>query len=366
MKVSVIIPCFNEETFVGQAIGSLLEQTRPPEEIIIVDDGSTDRSAEVAGSFGDLVRVLNTDGHGAPRARNYGADNASGDALMFLDADDILGPNVIEILTEHLKINPAGIVACPWYRLDKIKGKWVRRPRSCQPLVAEQDYLSGWLTGKYHPPCSVLWSRTAFKKTGGWDPEVIVNQDGDLMMRALIDGIVLKITEDGEAFYRRLPKNTQFVSQSSKQSGRSGRKSQIYVLRKVAYLLDKRSLLSNYRKPLTEALLGMKSLCHDIYPELVEECNQLLDEYGEPKSIQIIRVFIKQVKRKYLIGLNRGAARLSHIGLKRVRDSLAQLKKIIWENKAGNNEQVVKEIEKLEEIKYGLHMYHKMMNNRKS
>ncbi|MDZ7757188.1 glycosyltransferase family A protein [Rhodohalobacter sp.] len=147
--------------------GSLLEQSRPPEEIIVVDDGSTDRSTEIAQSFGEAVTVLSSGGGGAPKARNLGADYASGDALMFFDADDVLGPGVLDSLVNELEKNEDGIIVCPWFRMEKVDGKWIKRPRSCLPLKNEKNYLSGWITGRYHPPCSVLWSRTAYQKTGG-------------------------------------------------------------------------------------------------------------------------------------------------------------------------------------------------------
>ena len=165
--------------------------------------------------LGGAVKVLSSGGGGAPKARNLGAEYASGDALMFFDADDVLGPYVLQSMTEELKKNPDSIVACPWFRLEKVEGRWIKKSRSCPPLVSEQDYLSGWITGRYHPPCSVLWSRSAYNKTGGWDPDVTVNQDGDLMMRALVEGVELRITNKGAAYYRRMPEDTLSSSQSA-------------------------------------------------------------------------------------------------------------------------------------------------------
>jgi glycosyltransferase involved in cell wall biosynthesis len=116
MTLSVIIPCYNAEPFVAQTIRSVLEQTRPPDEIIVVDDGSTDGSVEVVRQFGDRVRLLTGRNGGASPTRNKGLDHATGDALMFLDADDVLGPTALEALTDALR--PGAIAACLWYRLD--------------------------------------------------------------------------------------------------------------------------------------------------------------------------------------------------------------------------------------------------------
>ena len=85
--ISVVIPCYNREPFLAETIESVLKQTRPVGEIIVVDDGSTDRSAEVARSYGARVISMNRNrGHAA--ACNAGVDAARGDLLAWLDADD--------------------------------------------------------------------------------------------------------------------------------------------------------------------------------------------------------------------------------------------------------------------------------------
>jgi len=358
MKISVIIPCYNEEEFIGQAIGSVIEQSRPADEIIVVDDGSTDGSAAIARSFGEPVKVLSGKGEGAPKARNYGADHATGDAFMFFDADDVLGPDTLEELGVHLEKNPNGIVACPWFRLEKVNDKWVRCPRSCRPLVAEQDYLSGWIRGLYHPPCSVLWSRAAYEMTGGWDPRISVNQDGDLMMRALADGIKLHITNMGSAYYRRLPAEQQSASQSAGQFTRSGRESQIFVLRKIAQRLEERDILDKYRKSLTEALDHMRALCRGQYPDLADECNDMMNRYGESIFVRTARKASGSFRYGARLGLNRIARTMNQLGLTKTRRFLGHIKNKIWPG-ANKKKQPspfdAQENEKV--IKYGLTAY---------
>jgi len=287
MKVSVIIPCYNGEEYIGQTLGSLLDQTRPADEIIVVDDGSTDRSAKIAQCFGEYVTVLSKGGGGAAKARNCGGDHATGDAIMFLDADDVLAPDVLEQLLKQLKQNSGGVVACPWYRLEKIDNKWVKRPPSCKSLGENQDYLSGWLTGWYHVPCSILWSRTAYKNTGGW--EGYVNDDGDLMMRALVHGVNLQITENGSSFYRRMPDKKLAESLSGARFTREGREAEIYVIHKIAQMLEDRDRLNEYRKPVTQAFEQYRQLCMDQYPDLSEHCNELINQFGEPRFMRIAR-----------------------------------------------------------------------------
>ncbi len=251
MKLSVVIPCHNAAPYLAQAIGSVIEQSYSADEIIVVDDASTDDSVAVARSFGNRIRLLTGHFSSAPAARTFGAAQATGDALMFLDADDVLGPTVLEALARALLSRPGAIAVCPWYRLDFRDGRWVRQPRSCEPRLPGDDALTAWLSGWYHPPCSVLWSRAAFERSGGWDETVKVNNDGDIMMRALVAGVPLVRTLDGESFYRRLPDPA--ASLSGKRTTRAGIVSRVRVLDKLVSALEAAGRLQRYRIPLALA-----------------------------------------------------------------------------------------------------------------
>jgi glycosyltransferase involved in cell wall biosynthesis len=87
--VSVIVPCYNAAAFLRETLDSVLAQTVRPLEVIVVDDGSTDQSAKIAASYGDLVRVIRQQNRGESVARNRGIDEARGDWIAFLDADDL-------------------------------------------------------------------------------------------------------------------------------------------------------------------------------------------------------------------------------------------------------------------------------------
>lgn len=362
MKISVIIPCYNEEQYIGQAIGSIIEQTRPADEIIVVDDGSDDRSPEIAKSFGEMVTILSSGGGGAPKARNRGAEYAFGDALMFFDADDVMGPHVLEALAGHLEKYPDGIAACPWFRLGKVDGKWVKQHRSCPPLKKEKDYLSGWIREIYHPPCSVLWSREAFEKTGGWDPQVSVNQDGDLMMRALVQGIELGITTNGAAYYRRMPPEERSESQSAGQFKRAGRESQIFVLRKIIKKLVEREKLDSYRHSIEETLNKIRKLCLDQYPELAEECTKMINQYGDPNYKENEWNYFIIFDRIVLRSLNSMARMLSQLGLSHIRRILAREKKAFLQKGSDRHIKLARNQNPDigEEVKYGLDAYRKV------
>ncbi len=111
-RVSIIIPCFNAEKYISQAIRSALEQTYPNVEIIVLDDGSTDGSAQVIRSFGNKVRYEFLPHKGASAARNRGVALAAGNLIQFLDADDLLYPKKIERNLEWIETRPDSMVFC--------------------------------------------------------------------------------------------------------------------------------------------------------------------------------------------------------------------------------------------------------------
>jgi glycosyltransferase involved in cell wall biosynthesis len=116
LSISVIIPVYNTEKYLAQAIKSVLDQTVQPDEIIVVDDGSTDKSVEVARQFLPKVKIITQQNKGAGTARNVGIKEASGAYLAFLDADDLWVENKLEQQLSYLENHPEtdmvfGIVA---------------------------------------------------------------------------------------------------------------------------------------------------------------------------------------------------------------------------------------------------------------
>ena len=112
-KITAFITCYNREGRVGDAVRSALEQDFPPSEVLIVDDGSTDGSAEVLRSFGSRVRVIRTPNRGFSLALNRGLAEATGDWIAFLDSDDVWKPNKLRRQVEAIRAFPAAdLVFC--------------------------------------------------------------------------------------------------------------------------------------------------------------------------------------------------------------------------------------------------------------
>lgn len=119
MSLSIVIPAYNQSEYLEECVESAYNQTFPADEIIIVNDGSTDNTREIAERYmfkqfpgiESPVRVINQVNKGLPSARNTGIMNATGDYILFLDADDILEENAVEKITSYINQYNADVIA---------------------------------------------------------------------------------------------------------------------------------------------------------------------------------------------------------------------------------------------------------------
>ncbi len=268
MSLSIVVPCRNGARFLGQTLRAALNQTRPPDEIIVVDDGSTDDSRAIAEAFGPPVRVLSGPAQGAAAARNTGAAATSGERLMFLDADDLLTPPTLAALAAALAGQACAVALCPWDRYELAGEAWIARPPSAPLPRPGQDRLAAWLTGSFSPPCAVLWTRAAFAASGGWLQAAGLDDDGNLMRRALARGIEDVWAPSGLALYRRLPGEMQ--SYSGKLRETFGLTSRLASLTDTVDELERAGRLARYRGPLAEAIgeLARDASGHAVAPEI--------------------------------------------------------------------------------------------------
>lgn len=243
--ISVIIPCYNDGDYIGRTIESVLCQTYAPVEVVAVNDGSSDRSAQILESYSDQIQIIHQENQGASAARNRGAELAEGEYLMFLDADDLIAPDTLSGLQEALDNTDGGevIAVCPWKTLWLKEGEWVSQESSLSLEPPKGDLLYGWLSGWYIPPCAILWPRVVYDHVGGWDEEIMVNDDTDVMMRAGLKGVNITKAERGMSFYRnyREPESSKGGGQS-----REALRSKHRVLEKIGQRIRKRGLQDAY------------------------------------------------------------------------------------------------------------------------
>lgn len=133
-RISVIIPAYNASRTIGRAVRSVLAQTLPVHETLVVDDGSRDDLESALRPFGTSVTLLRKPNGGAASARNLGIDHATGDLIAFLDADDYWEPTKLERQWEVLQRHPeVGLVSCDYYNQEPGSPE-----RSTRPWRAEQ------------------------------------------------------------------------------------------------------------------------------------------------------------------------------------------------------------------------------------
>jgi len=178
--VSIIIPCYNQAQFLREAIQSALAQTYPHREIFIVDDGSTDNTAEVTAGYRD-VRYIRQENSGVSTARNTGLKESRGEYLVFLDADDRLLPEALEIGVDCLRQHPECAFASGHSRFITADGSFLSK--SEQPYITRDHYLE-LLRGNYiWCPGSVIYRRSVFEIVKGFDTSLGPGADYDLYFR---------------------------------------------------------------------------------------------------------------------------------------------------------------------------------------
>jgi glycosyltransferase involved in cell wall biosynthesis len=203
--VSAIIPCFNAERWISETLASLLAQTHPALEIIVVDDGSTDGSTGLVEEFvSEKVRLLRQPNSGASRARNAGLAVANGEFIQFLDADDILAPNKIEIQLRRLHDRPGAIAMAEWARFTGSIEQAAFRPDATWRDLAPMDWLvAAWVQGGgMLYPGMWLIPRKVVERAGPWDETLSLNDDGEYFTRVLLASSEVLFCEGSRSYYR--------------------------------------------------------------------------------------------------------------------------------------------------------------------
>jgi glycosyltransferase involved in cell wall biosynthesis len=202
---SIIIPCYNAEEYLAEAIQCALDQTCPNCEVIVIDDGSTDGSLEIIKRFGERVRWDSGSNRGGCAARNRGLALARGEWIQFLDADDRISPDKIAAQVQDLDHMPKGSVAtCAWCHFTAEtgiqQGEWMALWRDYDHGI--DLLLEMWLTGGYFVPHCWLVPRSLLTKVGEWNERLKADQDGEFFGRVLAVAGPVVFTPAVQAHYR--------------------------------------------------------------------------------------------------------------------------------------------------------------------
>jgi len=185
-KVTVFVPVYNRVRYVGAAIESVLAQSFTDFELLVVDDGSTDGSADTVRRFADpRIRLVANDGNqGIPYTRNRGLELARGAYIAMLDSDDVAAPRRLERQVAFLDRHPDVATLGGW--VEKFDGSGRRIKRLVKPLVP--DELKAWLLFRCCHANTTMMGRTAVLRECGYRAEFPVSEDFDLSVRLAAAG----------------------------------------------------------------------------------------------------------------------------------------------------------------------------------
>jgi glycosyltransferase involved in cell wall biosynthesis len=193
--ISCIVPVFNGETYLAEAIESILKQSYRPIEIIIADDGSTDRTATVAGRYGKQICYLRQANAGTAAARNLGLSAAAGDFLAFLDADDLWHAEKLSRQMVRFEARPELN-----YCVAHVQNFWIPELSEEEEQFREHRIskpLPGYVTG------TLLARRDCFNAVGQFNTAIPHADDTEWFLRANERGTVGELMPD-VLLYRRL------------------------------------------------------------------------------------------------------------------------------------------------------------------
>jgi len=222
--VSVMIPVYNGEAYLAEAIDSVLSQSYRPLEVVVVDDGSEDGSADVARSYGDPVRYARQDRAGNGAARNHAVSLATGDLFTFLDADDRLVPGALQRLVDVLEADPT-LEAVYGHVREFVSPDVDAEARS--KLRPPIDHIAGCL------PTNMLMRRRSFLRVGQFPTHLRVGVTVDWSARAVETGMPTRLLDD-VLFERRLHANNNGIREREHRS---------HYLQVVKAALDRRRTL---------------------------------------------------------------------------------------------------------------------------
>lgn len=200
--VSIIIPCFNAERWLREAIDSCLQQTYGAIEVIVIDDGSTDSSLEIIKTYGDRILWESGPNLGGNVARNRGFALSKGEYIQYLDADDYILPEKIERQVNFLEQTNADAVYGDWrHKRHFPDGRVVLEDIQVSGL--QPDILQSLLADWWVSPACLLFRRSIVEKTGGWDEQLKAGQDRDFFLSIVMNGAAVIYQPGCYSIYRR-------------------------------------------------------------------------------------------------------------------------------------------------------------------
>lgn len=193
MTITVVIPAYNSGKYIARAIDSVFTQTHKPDEIIIVDDGSTDNTSDIACKYDPTIKLIQQQNAGASVARNTGIEAATSEWIAFLDADDEWLPEKLKLQTEHLKRNPhlqwttANFIRCQCDKNQRLPDLTPNLAPKAHALLDNKEYFNSFFAAYlvHGTGCTItmLIKKDLFIKAGLFTPGLLRFNDMDMWFK---------------------------------------------------------------------------------------------------------------------------------------------------------------------------------------
>jgi glycosyltransferase involved in cell wall biosynthesis len=211
LEFSVVIPLYNRDTYIRRAVDSVLSQTVKTFELIVVDDGSTDRSAQIVKEYSDRrIRIVKQQNSGVSAARNRGISEAKADYIAFLDADDEWKPDFLETISQLIKEYPDAGTYCTALEKIGLNGKPMKRVIDGIPSGDWHGIIPNYLKSASSMSVSPTHSsalcvpKSAFDHVGGFPVGVVRFEDWDIWIRIFLKYPIVFTTKICSRYYRNV------------------------------------------------------------------------------------------------------------------------------------------------------------------
>ena len=290
-KISVIIPAYNAERTIRKTIQSVQTQTFTDFELIVINDGSQDRTLEILHSIKDeRLKIFSYENGGLPAARNRGIERSTGEFISFIDADDLWTPDKLELQFLALQQNPEAGVAYSWVVCRFEQGESVFFVNASSPLFAGNVYPNLLLGNFIGNGSNILMRRQLIKSVGNFDTTLKSFEDWDFYLR-LASILPFVVVPQRNIIYRKTSASMTSKAKIMEEQGlRLIEKAYCSAPSELQYL--KRQTLSNFY-----------CFCAELNLDILYNADGKRASQAQNKLYSAIRIYPRILLKKNVQGL---------------------------------------------------------------